>query len=504
MATNLNEDFKNYIDTIALKEQIFFKDSGYKIMNCSYTMNREMTGLEWVFDYVEGGQKSKEVKLNMQTSIYGGRKFVSSKAFVKWFGFHLQITAPPQLYRQQSMNYKQIQPVKCSMVITIPSLVELYKSELWGKYIAGKGTKNNVDDVNGYLNEHINLRDLNIMKWNAKNHKIMMADIKRDMNSVMSNPVDYKDMELSQLDMCINRRHLDVATIYNLLCNVGQYGSKNLKMYHNNVMGFDAELTTGNYKDRETLINKTAGYISKKANGLEFRRGSKSSQVVKFYDYVRKGQQIQWDNYFPIYLSTNNKQAIEHQKKYYGRTANDIADGEGELRYEVSIRNITGGNKGVKELYKKTFNSIEEQRITIQHLLDKKYSSIVRTTLKQHLYNIFGDVITDEMQELESTMNKWDLVKSKEDGGEGFQKGLQIMAILQLMDGGNGMTLQQIKKKCMEMGASYETIRRLYKTIKDEGYASNWNKERIVAMNVIKEIYESLDKVRQYGKDRYT
>ena len=64
------------------------------------------------------------------------------------------------------------------------------------------------------------------------------------------------------------------------------------------------------------------------------------------------------------------------------------------------------------------------------------------------------------------------------------------------MEGDNAMSLAEIKKKCIESGANYESVRRLFKLIKDKGYASNWNSDRIVAMNVMKEIYEGLDKVK--------
>ena len=88
-------------------------------------------------------------------------------------------------------------------------------------------------------------------------------------------------------------------------------------------------------------------------------------------------------------------------------------------------------------------------------------------------------------------MDKWSIVEDK-----GFQKGLQIMAILQLMDGDDGMSLQEVKKKCIENGCKYESVRRLFLTIKKEGYASNWNTDRVVAMNMIKEIYEELEQVK--------
>jgi len=349
MAKITDYDFKNYIDTIALRESVFFKDSGNKMLQVCYSKNKTETGLEWNFKYKNSGEWCKDYKMNIQTTIFGGRLFKTTKEFVNEFGFHLQIQAPPALYKQQIMNYK----------------------------------------------------------------------------------------------------------------------------------------------DRNQVVNKVAGSISTKSNGLEFRRGSKSSQVVKFYDYTLKGRKYQVDNFLPIYISSGNKTAIDRLNTYYGKTTKDIAELKSTMRYEVSIRNIIGGNKGVKELYQKNFN-IEQDKITMHHLFDVKYSSVVRTTLKNYLYNIFGDVITEEMHKLgEQSMNKWDLIAD-----EGFQKGLQIMAILQLMDGDNGLSLPEIKKKCIENDAKYESVRRLMHIIKKKGYSSNWNTDRVVAMNVIKEVYDSLDKVK--------
>jgi hypothetical protein len=101
-------------------------------------------------------------------------------------------------------------------------------------------------------------------------------------------------------------------------------------------------------------------------------------------------------------------------------------------------------------------------------------------------------VITEDIKEIGAKhMNKFDLIKE-----EGFSKGLQIMAILQLMDGDNGLSMQELKKKFVEIGVGYESVRRITNMIKSKGYASNWNTDRIVAMNVIKELYEELDKVK--------
>ena len=381
-------------------------------------------------------------------------------------------------------------PIKCNLSITIPSLLEIYKGKEWEKYIASQGTGKQDIDINGYLMDKINLKDLDIMIWSGKTYGQLEQDMKRDRNSIDTKYITPIDMELSQMDFCVNTIDSDVSTIYNLLKYVGNYGTKNMKLYHNNIDKFDAEYTIGSYNDRQQLVTKVGNTISTKANGLEFRRGSKSSQVVKFYDYTRKGMKYQYEHYMPFYVSSGDKKRVDDVQKYYGKSTKEISENKSTLRYEVSIRNIIGGNKGVKDLFVKKFN-LEDKKVTMGHLFDNKYSSVVRVVLKEYLYNIFGDKITEDKTDIGGkTMNKWEVINK-----EGFSKGLQIMAILQLMDGDNGMSVAEIKKKFIDLNVSYESVRRIMNTIKTYNYASGWNEERVIAMNLIKDIYEDLDKV---------
>ena len=483
----------SYIDTIQLRDAVFFTDTGYAIEQASYHNNRPMIGNEWLFNYTGGGSGMKYGKLNKQTTIYGGKLYKTPKEFVEQYGFHLQIKASPALMRQQQSHHQVFSPIKCSIIITIPSLLEIYKSDEWDKFVVGKGGLDDEENISKYISHHLDMKKLKIMKWKNWNNK----DIK-DMLDGKVFPQDNSIflsadmMELAQVDFCVNTIDSDVSTFYSLLKYSGNYGSKNMKLYHNNTDLFDAEYTIGNYKDREALVVKTAGSISTKANGLEFRRGSKSSQVVKFYDYTRKARKYQFDNYLPIYTNKKKADKIEHIQKYYGKTLKEIENKQSTMRYEVSIRNIIGGNKGVQNLYKKYFPTIEEKTITLQHLFNKRYSKVVGIIMRKYLYDIFGDVITEDIKEIGAKhMNKFDLIKE-----EGFSKGLQIMAILQLMDGDNGLSMQELKKKFVEIGVGYESVRRITNMIKSKGYASNWNTDRIVAMNVIKELYEELDKVK--------
>ena len=483
----------SYIDTIQLRDAVFFEDTGYAIEQAAYQNNRPLLGSEWMFNYTGEGSGMKHGKLNKQTTIYGGKLYKTPKQFVEQYGFHLQIKCSPSLMRQQNSQHKVFSPIKCNIIITIPSLLEIYKTDEWDKFVVGRGSKNYYENVSEYISYHIDMKKLKIMQWqNWTNNDIREMLKQKVWPHDHSHYLTAEDMELAQVDFCVNTIDSDVSTFYALLKHAGNYGSKNMKLYHNNTDLFDAEYTIGNYKDRDALVVKTAGSISTKANGLEFRRGSKSTQVVKFYDYTRKARKYQYENSLPIYTTLKKKDKINHLQKYYGKSLKDIEAKQSTMRYEVSIRNIIGGNKGVYKLYKKYFPGIEERTITLQHLFDKRYSKVVGLVMRKYLYDIFGDVIIEDKIEMGAKhMNKFDVIKE-----EGFSKGLQIMAILQLMDGDNGLSMQELKKKFVEIGVGYESVRRITNMIKSKGYASNWNTDRIVAMNVIKELYEELDKVK--------
>ena len=487
-------DINNYIDTLILREQIFFKDGGVQIRNKSYSKRKATTSLEYTHSFTaDDGVECKEYTLYEQELINGGRLYKTHKSFVNEYGFAFYIKCPFSLARQQVSDYDVLIPIKCYLTVTIPSLLELRKTTHWDKYIVSRGTNKSDDDISGYIQHYINFEELRILEWSNEPISVLRDKMKINdarFNGSYSKYVSPLTMELAQMDFCVNTIDSDVNTLYNLLKYAGEYGTKNMKLYHNNTEGFDAEYTVGNYKDRDTLITKVQNNIMTKANGLEFRRGAKSSQIIKFYDYTRRAMKYQQEHYLPIYVSRGDKDAIDNLGKYYGKTIEEITKKKSTLRYEVSIRNIIGGNKGVK----KTFEDVMKKKfrkITLKHLYNPKYRGIVRTVLRNYLYNIFGDEITKNKISIGGkNMNKWDLVKE-----EKFQKGLQIMAILQLTEGDNGMSIAEIKKKCIESGANYESVRRLFKIIKDKGYTSSWDNDRITAMNLIKDIYKDLEKV---------
>jgi hypothetical protein len=141
-------DSTNYIDTLGLKQAVFFGDGGYSIDLHSYANSKEATGNEYKFDTHINGQKATSPKIERQTTQFGGRLYKTPKAFVHHFGFHLQIKAPPALLRQQHSTHKVRMPIKCMMGIQIPSLLEMRKSDTWDKFIAGRGTGSIDKDIN--------------------------------------------------------------------------------------------------------------------------------------------------------------------------------------------------------------------------------------------------------------------------------------------------------------------------------------------------------------------
>tara|TARA_Y100000310_G_scaffold223234_1_gene225080 strand:- start:3817 stop:5307 length:1491 start_codon:yes stop_codon:yes gene_type:complete len=491
---------KHLIDTIQLAENIYFDDYGYKINVHSYASNKPSSGNEWRTDMVVAGENTSMESISRIMDLWGGATYKTSKLFVRKYGVHMQIKAPASMIRQTHLDKskkKTIVPVKCYMSITIPSLLELYKSEEWESFMVGEGSGDDAKDLNNYINKHLRFAELGIRvygNWTYDDVKQNIKDGKTTHN--MGKYIQPIEMNMKQVDFCINTPHVDVAQIYNLLKTGGEYGQKNLKLYHNNIDELDAEYTIGNYVGNKPVVSKVSNVIMTKANGLEFRRGARSSQIAKFYDYTRKSEKIQKERYLPIYQVMGKTKEAKHIKDFFGRTMEEIKDMKSELRYEVSIRDITGGAKGVNDLFKKHFNDIERTNITFEFLFDKRYSSIITYTLRRYLLNMFGNNITDKMTIRGNTMNKWDLLKAKEEGGEGFTKGLQVMAILQLMDAPHGLSAPEIKKRFKDLGVGYENYRRLFRMIKDNGYVLNWADDNIVAMNAIKEIYTSLERIK--------
>ena len=98
----MNKDYKNYIDTIAMREEVFFKDGGRRMMNKAFYNKKLSSGTEYTFSYNDDMKnKLNEYSIYMQTSLYGGRLFKTHKQFVRKYGFHFQLKCPPSLYRQQ-------------------------------------------------------------------------------------------------------------------------------------------------------------------------------------------------------------------------------------------------------------------------------------------------------------------------------------------------------------------------------------------------------------------
>ena len=488
-------DIATMIDTVQLKEQVYFDDCGIHINQYAYSNNKQMSGLEEKITHKINNEDVNGTKLDSVVNLWGGQTIKTTKLFVQKYGYHIQVTIPPSLARQRYSNHKVKTPIKCSMSVTIPSVYELLKNLEFDEYLTSHGVDTLDNLLNTYILKHTDLEKYCIRKWGnftSANIKEMM--LKKKTLKSMGLFIQPIEMELAQTDFYYNVPKIDTNKIYKFLTTRGEFGQKNLKLYHNNVDKFDAEYTIGSYPDKNRTVIKTSNVILQKANGIEFRRGTKSSVVVKFYDHTRRSQKYQAQTYLPIYVSNGNYQKVTQHQKMYGKQIEDWDGKNTTLRYEVSIRNVVGGVKGVKKIYLDSFKEIEDKKITLKHLFDVRYTSIITHTLRRYLLQIFGDNINDEITIGGNTMDKWELIKDKDEGGEGFTKGLQIMAVVQLMEQDN-MTLPEIKKKFQQMGVNYEVQRRLLKLIKDKDYLTNWTEDNVAAMNCIKQIYDEIGKV---------
>ena len=74
-------DINNYIDTLILREQIFFKDGGVQIRNKSYSKRKTTTSLEYTHSFTaDDGVECKEYTLYEQEEFNGGRLYKTHKS----------------------------------------------------------------------------------------------------------------------------------------------------------------------------------------------------------------------------------------------------------------------------------------------------------------------------------------------------------------------------------------------------------------------------------------
>ena len=457
------KEYKNPIDTLVLKGKVRFKDLGGSLLNRA-TKGIVKDSSRWSFTYPTPNTKYSSgndvVPELIQTQLFDGRINIHThKNFTAEYGYSIYMNLPQRVYYPLTLadnviTKKQkefIQSTPLFLEIKIPSVSGLMAMPSFTDWVA---TKMNFDRKDKptlsttlweYITWHHDFKKYGIEEY-GKNKKI-----------------DVKSLVITQIDFAWNINGRIVKDIIELIGMTGYYARKNMRVW-NNTSPADSE----------------GDVVYKSPNGIEFRKGKKSSEIYKFYDKdIQKGQQY----YDAVYTSKDFgvKSTADRLRRYNKDNPTTC------LRYEVSLRKVPSQRNAVNKVYSKTTGEYRDISL-IDVLDDTIYSRVPHKVMQQGLLNIFGAEIEKEMTNLhseEKTMSDTDVIK------EYKSKGLKYLGIKYLLDKGmtNDELWDYLVKKC-EM--SYEVARRMRVEINTEGVINKWNDGHERTLDTLRGVYGDL------------
>ena len=219
-------------------------------------------------------------------------------------------------------------------------------------------------------------------------------------------------------------------------------------------------------------------------NGIEFRKGRKSSEIYKFYDKELQNAQTYYDAVYTArdFASNRSKRIAEDVLASASKSDRTL------LRYEVSLRKVPSQRNAITILFARLTDG-EEKELALWDILNNPiYSRVPRKILKDGLYNIFGSEIEKDITNFngENTMTDTDILQ------EYGSKGLKYLGVKYLMD--KGMSNDAIWKylaNAIRGNSSYEVVRRLRNEIRDDGIATKWNDGHEKTLDALRDIYKN-------------
>jgi len=456
-------DYRGLIDTIVLKGAVRLSNNGYRLFSRTYPSNkRDLTDCAYTLPLnhtrYKHGDKTAEL---VRTQTYDGRIQVhTSKAFTAEYGYDLFMQVPPYLYynttRLTELTQKQKDLAKNSklfMQIKIPSLHNLFLSPAFEDYLATRGDAIEHTDYAGLVWDYINTKT-DLVKYGIEPY-----NMERDLRQ--------NDLPIVQLDIAQNIRGPKVKDILELTSQSGFYARKQMRIWNNIQSG--ANIGSAVYQD---------------PNGIEFRKGRKSSEIYKFYDKELQNAQTYYDAVYTArdFASNRSKRIAEDVLASASKSDRTL------LRYEVSLRKVPSQRNAITILFARLTDG-EEKELALWDILNNPiYSRVPRKILKDGLYNIFGSEIEKDITNFngENTMTDTDILQ------EYGSKGLKYLGVKYLMD--KGMSNDAIWKylaNAIRGNSSYEVVRRLRNEIRDDGIATKWNDGHEKTLDALRDIYKN-------------
>jgi len=448
-------DYNGYIDTIKLRAKVRLTKGGGALFSRTTKLNNnepDSWGPTYKLEnttYRHGYTKVPE--LVMSQDYNGSIKCYTHKNFTAEYGYHIYTQVPGWLYyldtnkgiNKTSKQTKAVSGTAIYLDINIPSINGLL------------GDRN----CEEYYTTHFQGEPLSQFIWNYINHRHNLEAYGIRAYDVDA-PLVANDMNLMQVDIATNIRGRLVKDIMELVSVSGYYARKSMRIWNN------------------TTADEGEGYTTYQSpNGIEFRRGQKSSEIYKFYDKELQVAQGYYDAIYTADSFTKNR-----AKKIL--TATSEAD-RTMLRYEVSLRRVASRKSAIERKYN---TSGEARNIYFTDILDDTiYSRVPGRILKDGLFNIFGSEIEKDITLLlgETEMTDTEILDKHK------TKALKYMGIKYLLD--KGMTNDQLWPYLHKTaGLNYEVVRRLRNELRENNILNDMSDSHTRTLDTLRGVYKDL------------
>ena len=452
-------EYSNLIDTIKIKGKCrLTKGGGSLFQYCDWVRDNNKGAVKFPLPidntkYRHG--RDTVAELVMSQNLNGEAKVYTHKDFIGEYGYGIFIQNIPYwllhnyngaLGKQRQKRVSSGHPVWVE--IAIPSVKDLFQMPTFVDYMTTKATSSKISEMLwGYVTS---MHDFG-------RYGIEAYDI--------AEPLDKDNLPILQLDICKDMSGTLVKDVFELVGMNGYYARKNMRLWRNTTADDTSGVTT--YMD---------------TNGIEFRKGKKSSEIYKFYDKDLQIAQSYKDSFMPIYTANDVKR----------QTAADIVESmekaeRTRLRYEVSLRRVPS----VRDAINKKFAEGDDIRnVKFSNVFDDTiYSRTPERILRDGLLSIFGGEVAKDVELLydrSKSMTDTELLQSKK------TKGLKYLGIQYLLD--KGMTNDQLWPYLYQKaGMSYEVVRRLRNEMRENGILEKLNDNHRRTMDAFRGMYKDLD-----------
>ena len=454
----MNKEYNSPIDTLVMKGKVRLKNYGGSLFNRTTGNNITDSGkmaFYYPIEHTAYGHGSVIVPELVRTQTYDGRiRIHTHKNFTMEYGYSLFMSVPSRIYyamtggKFSTAVKKSIASTPLYLDIKIPSVSGLLGMPSWNDWLTTKwkGKSNKLDDM--------------LWEYITYFHPFEKYGIEEyDVNKV----IDKNSLPITQIDFARNINGRLVKDILELVSMTGYYARKNMRVWNNT-----------------SAADTTGDTVYQHPNGIEFRKGKKSSEIYKFYDKdVQKGQQY----YDAVYTSKDfgvrsvADRLLRHTEKEPSTC----------LRYEVSIRRVASIRNAVNKVYSRTTGEYKD--ISLYDVLENPiYSRVPYKIMSDGLYNIFGTEIEKDITDLqvgEKTMSDTDILQ------EYGSKGLKFLGIKYFLD--KGMNNDELWPYLVKKGGlNYEVMRRIRNEMREEGVVNKWHDGHERTLDTIRGVYRDL------------